>query len=94
MVAVCLVSAFAVISAEPMKKQAEMTDEEFVNSLFAEEAEKQFKTGLSYYYGDGVKKAVAKGIEWCRKAAAEDHAEAQFFLARCYYFGARVTSDA
>ncbi len=94
MVAVCLVSAFAVISAEPMKKQAEMTDEEFVNSLFAEEAEKQFKTGLSYYYGDGVKKDVEKGIEWCRKAAEEDHAEAQFFLARCYYFGAGVKKDA
>ncbi len=98
-VGVCLASTFVTISAEPINySHAEMTKRESAKnvnrSVSNNEVEEQFKTGLRYYMGNGVKKDAKKAVEWLLKAAGKNHAEAQFVLGRCYAGGDGVERDA
>ena len=37
--------------------------------------------------GWGAEKDEAQAVEWFRKAADQDYAEAQYQLGKCYYYG-------
>ena len=49
-------------------------------------ADAQLETGCFYLCGLGVKKDELKGIEWLRKAAAQDNVRAFYQIALCYKF--------
>ena len=49
--------------------------------------------GERYYCGDGVEKDFAKTVEWCRMAARQGHADAQWRLGRCYGLGEGVEKN-
>ena len=55
-----------------------------------EDAETQFKRGLSYYNGDGVPKDYVEAVKWFRKAGDRRHANALYYLGRCYDGGEGV----
>ena len=41
--------------------------------------------GLIYAMGRGVAKDQVEAVKWYRKAAEQNHAEAQYNLGVCYY---------
>jgi TPR repeat protein len=49
--------------------------------------------GWRYKYGEGVKKDLAKAVEWLRQAAEQGYAPAQNALGFCYEFGDGVEKD-
>lgn len=53
----------------------------------------QFYLGWCYKYGEGVKKDLAKAVEWLTKAAEQGYAPAQNALGFCYEFGDGVVKD-
>lgn len=53
----------------------------------------QFYLGWCYKYGEGVKKDIAKAVEWLTKAAEQGYAPAQNALGFCYEFGDGVEKD-
>ena len=56
-------------------------------------AEAQYKLGLCYNKGQGVKKDYAEAVKWYRKSADQGNAAAQCNLGRCYYAGQGVAQD-
>ena len=46
-----------------------------------------------YYNGRGGQQDVVEAVTWFRKAAEQDHAEAQFTLGAVYAEGAGVAQD-
>lgn len=50
----------------------------------------QFKTGMAYYSGKGVKKNNRQAMEWFRRAAKKQHAGSQFALGYLYEKGEGV----
>ena len=58
-----------VAAAELFRKSADMGDETAMNNL-----------GMCYYYGQGVSRDEAKGIEWYKKAAAAGNEGSQKWL--------------
>ncbi len=52
-----------------------------------------FETGLAYYNGAGVEKDYSEAVKWFRKAAEQNHAQAQLYLAACYAGGEGVPTD-
>ena len=58
------------------------------------DAQSQCVLGVSFYLGDlGVAKDEVEAVKWFRKAAAQNHAEAQFNLGVCYEKGHGVAKD-
>ena len=57
------------------------------------EAEGQFKLGLCYATGTGVKKSLAMAAQWYRKAAEQGDVDAQCRLGDCYHNGEGVEKD-
>ena len=53
----------------------------------------QFYLGWCYKYGEGVKKDIAKAVEWLTKAAEQSYAPAQNALGFCYEYGDGVEKD-
>ena len=53
----------------------------------------QFYLGWCYKYGEGVKKDLAKAVEWLRQAAERGYAPAQNSLGFCYEYGDGVEKD-
>ena len=54
----------------------------------------QCSLGVRYRYGiDGTAQDPAKAVEWFRKAADQEHAEAQYELGKCYAEGVGVDQD-
>lgn len=53
----------------------------------------QFYLAWCYKFGDGVKKDIAKTIEWLMKAAEQGYASAQNGIGFCYEFGDGVEKD-
>jgi len=53
----------------------------------------QFYLGWCYKYGEGVKKDLAKAVDWLSKAAEQGYAPAQNALGFCYEFGDGVEKD-
>ena len=56
-------------------------------------AEVQYKLGLYYDYGIGVKQDDKQAVYWYKKAAEQGHAEAQFSLGRAYGWGLGVQQN-
>ena len=50
----------------------------------------QFRLGLQYARGDGVKKDYRKAIKWYRRAATQGHARAQLSLGVLYQKGVSI----
>ncbi|MGA8201693.1 MAG: hypothetical protein WB814_16620, partial [Candidatus Sulfotelmatobacter sp.] len=48
------------------------------------DAEAQLKVARMYYYGKGVPQDYAEAARWCRKAADQDYAKAQYCLGYSY----------
>ena len=61
----------------------------------AEAGDVEAQSTLGYYYlaGKGVKKDIAKGIEWTRKAAEQGDMLSQYTLGRHYLSGNGVPKD-
>jgi TPR repeat protein len=57
------------------------------------ELENWFQTGEKYYFGQGVPQDYAEAVRWYRKAAEQNHAEAQYALGYCYENGEGVEQD-
>ena len=55
--------------------------------ITSNDAETQFNTGRSYFYGQGVRKDYAEAVKWYRKAAEQNHAKAQVNLGFAYANG-------
>ncbi len=53
----------------------------------------QYKLGVCYSTGEGVKQDYAEAVKWFRKAAEQGHAEAQFKLGLAYEDGNGVAKD-
>lgn len=60
----------------------------------------QWRLGLCYFYGKGVKQDYTQAVKWFRAAVEEDFfriggtsSEAQFYLGICYADGLGVTKD-
>lgn len=53
----------------------------------------QFNVAIFYYNGDGVKKDLAKTVDWLEKAAKQDYLLAQKQLAVCYAQGIGIKKD-
>jgi hypothetical protein len=48
-------------------------------------AEDQYQLGLLYHYGNGgLKQDSVAAAKWWSKAAAQEHADAQYNIGRCY----------
>ena len=56
-------------------------------------AEAQYRLGVCYANGKGVRKDTAEAAAWYRKAAEQGHAEAQYRLGVCYANGYGVKKD-
>ena len=49
------------------------------------DAQSQFELGKAFYFGSlGVAKDEVEAVKWFRKAAEQNHAEAQYNLGVCY----------
>ncbi len=57
------------------------------------EQENWFLTGEKYYFGQGVPQDYAEAVNWFRKAAVQNHAQAQYILGVCYESGNGVAVD-
>ena len=44
------------------------------------DAEAQYNLGVCYFYGKGVQQSYNETVKWLRKAAKQNHAEAQYLL--------------
>ena len=53
----------------------------------------QYKLGLTYLIGDGVKKDLKKAVFWYKKAANQGYARAQVNLGVMYYHGIGVLKN-
>lgn len=51
------------------------------------DVECQYQAGLMHHYGEGVAKNKKKAFDFCLKAAEQDHAPAQAFVAYNYHHG-------
>ena len=58
-----------------------------------ENADIAFRVGTIYANGYGVEQDLGKAVEWFEKAAARDHAEAQFILGKYCYDGSVGKQD-
>lgn len=52
-----------------------------------------YRTGEKYYFGHDVAKNEVEAIKWFRKAAEQNHAQAQRSLGNCFWFGKGVEKD-
>lgn len=73
----------AEISVDALRLKAESGD-----------AVAQFKLGVCYAKGEGVKKDEAEAVKWFSKAAEQGDTEAQIRLGKCYYQGKGVKKNA
>ena len=75
----------------------ERKHEEIVKSLLCAaergDSRAQCDLGNAYYSGKGVKRDIAKAVEWWRKAAISGNAIAQFNLGIAYAAGKGVKRD-
>jgi hypothetical protein len=69
-------------SAASLRKAAERGD-----------AEAQYKLGLAYFEGEGVRQDQTEAVKWFRKAAEQGHANAQSNLGAAYFEGDGVKQD-
>jgi hypothetical protein len=69
------------------------SDEVPVRVDLRKDAQAQYDFGLRYFYGQGVPRDEAQGLQWFRKAAEQGNAGAQTFLAMAYRDGRGVTLD-
>jgi TPR repeat protein len=53
----------------------------------------EYNLGVSYHRGLGVVKDYGEAVKWFRKAAEDNHAQAQFYLGVCYSRGEGVAED-
>ncbi len=53
----------------------------------------QAQVGIAYIKGDGVRKDLAEGVKWFRKAAEKSDAAGQYNLGVCYATGLGVRKD-
>ena len=51
------------------------------------EAEAQYRLGLAYCLGHGVKKDYIESVKWLRRSADQGNAKAQYYLGFCYSIG-------
>lgn len=58
------------------------------------DADAQFRMGLFYAHGRGVKADFAHAAMWYRRAAEQGHGEAQYRLAMLYAFGSGLPRNA
>ena len=55
--------------------------------------EAQYKLGLRYYDGNGVRRDYAEAVKWFTQAAEQGHAYAQYYLGICYQTGTGINQD-
>ncbi len=88
--------------AKPLYEQGEKyyADKNYNDALYyyrraAElgHAQAQFKLGVMYYSGDGVKQDYVETVKWYRKAAEQEYAPAQYNLGLMYQCGYGVQQD-
>lgn len=56
-------------------------------------ADAQFRIGVLYVFGKGVRQDYAKANQWFEKAANQGHADAQVFLGAAYLEGRGVRQN-
>lgn len=79
LVIIVFLSAVELLFAEP--------DEELLEKAKACDVDAQFKLGLMYAKGEGVKQSYKEAVWWFRLAAAQGSARAQYNLGLIYYTG-------
>ena len=68
--------------------------EEILTQAEKGDAKSQSDLGSAFFFGQlGVAKDEVRGLKWFRKAAAQNHALAQFNLGCFYYNGEGVAKD-
>ena len=66
----------------------------FTKSAERGDAVAQYRLGLAYCLGRGVKKDYSEAVKWLRRSADQGHAKAQYYLGFCYSVGKGVAKDA
>lgn len=66
----------------------------FTTKAEAGDADAQYELGILHYGGSrGLPQSLETAVHWFRKAAAQGHAGAQFYLGQCYEFAEGVAYD-
>src|ERR1700680_4589777 len=78
-------------SAQESSKQKVIAD--LKEMAAAGDVKSQVLLGLAYLTGDGVRKDDAEAIKWLRKAADQDNAAGERYLAEMYFKGRGVPAD-
>jgi TPR repeat protein len=58
-----------------------------------DKAESYYRRGAAYYSGEGSAQDYAEALRWFRKAAEQDHPQAQSWIGVIYYEGRGVPQD-
>ncbi len=82
----------------PSRAQQSEADRKLLNELRAKaengDAPSQYRLGRAFALGNlGLATNYMEAVKWCRKAAEQDDAKAQFNLGFCYANGRGVTKD-
>ena len=65
-----------------------------MNDAIAGNAEGQYFVGLCFMTGNGISTDYAKGIDWLRKAASQNHPKAKYNIGVAYREGKGVEQNA
>ena len=57
------------------------------------DSDSQYKLGLCYEKGDGIKQEPTEAVKWYRRAADQGHVNSQNAMGKCYYYGFGVAKD-
>jgi uncharacterized protein len=62
-------------------------------AIFSGQPDAQYNLGLCYWHGKGAEKDHVEAVECFKRAAAQEHCDAQFVLALAYKTGNGVTQS-
>ena len=94
----CGLGLVLVLTGQSLHSQQSEVDRKLLADIRAKaekgDAQSQFELSKVFFWGDlGVAKDEAEAAKWCRKAAEQNHANAQYNLGGCYADGKGVTKD-
>ncbi len=75
------------------RMQQLVTGVPFLDQARQGDADAQYRLGLMYVHGEGVDRNSIAGLDWLRKAAAQNHLDAQIELAQLLMRGVDVDKD-
>lgn len=85
-----IVSGEELVTQESVTAQKSFSDEELATQG---DVAAQFRLGLKYYEGEGVRQDYMKAAEWYQKAAEQGNPGSEYYLGLMYYNGEGVRQD-